>query len=98
MHRTLPGSADGVPAGVDLMGVHAPHVVQGSDRAYGGHRRANVRVALPWVGPQNARSILRGYRGSQLGSNESVLRPEHLTLLTTMRDPEWLKGVHRTSL
>lgn len=31
MHRTLPGSADWVPAGLDLMGVHAPHVVLGSD-------------------------------------------------------------------
>lgn len=30
MHRTLPGSAGGVPAGVHL-GAHAPHVVLGPD-------------------------------------------------------------------
>lgn len=51
MHRTSPGSAAGVPAGLDL-GAHAPHVVPGFDAGLWRPPRADVRVALPWVGPQ----------------------------------------------
>lgn len=60
MHRTLPGSAYRVPSGLELMEYTRHTSSWAATRAYGGLRRADVRVALPWVGPQNApRSLAR---------------------------------------
>lgn len=60
VHRTLPGSAYRVPAGLDLRESTRHTSSWAATRAYGCLRRANVRVALPWVGLRNAlRSLAR---------------------------------------
>lgn len=60
MHKTLSGSAYRVPAGLDLMKSTRHTSPRAPTRAYGGPRRADVRVALPWVGSLSAqRSLAR---------------------------------------
>lgn len=63
MHRTLPGSAYRVPAGLDLIESTRHTSSWAPTRAYGGLRRADVRVALPWVGLRNAQRSLASMSG-----------------------------------
>lgn len=88
MHRTLPGSADRVPAGLDLMESTRHTSSCARTRAYGGLRRAAVRVTLPWVGPRNAQWSLARTSMLAAGSNDSVSLPGHPRVLTTMGIPE----------
>lgn len=74
VHRILPGSAYRVPAGLDLMESTRHTSSWAATRAYGGLRRADVRVALLWVGPLNALESLARMSGSRLGGNDGVLR------------------------
>lgn len=67
VHRTLPGSACRVPAGLDLVESTRHTSSWAQTRAYGGLRRADVRVALPWVGPRDARPSLERVSGLAAG-------------------------------
>lgn len=67
VHRTLPGSVCRVPAGLDLIESTRHTSPWAATRAYGGLRRAGVRVALPWVGLRNAQRGLAGMLGLAAG-------------------------------
>lgn len=88
MHRTLPGSADRVPAGLSLMQSTRHTSSWALTRAYGGLGRAVVRLALPWVGPQSAQPSLARMSGIAAGRQRQLVTAGLLRPLTTMGDPE----------
>lgn len=97
VHRTLPGSAYRIPAGLDLR-ESTRHTSSwasswAATRAYGSLRRGNVRVALPWVGLRNdLRSLAWDVAARCWAAVTASYSAGLLRLPTTVGDPECAKG------